>query len=259
MECSEARTHLLDRRRGTLPGEVRSAVDAHLAECERCRAEDAADRELSTALESRLLRPRAPEGLRRAVQDRWGGAPAPRRARVPMVARWVGAMALGAALAVAAIFAWRARSAGDVLATEALNDHLRLLYSDHPLEVASSDRHVVKPWFTGRVDFAPDFAFNGDDDFPLQGGAVAYFVDRKAAAFLFKRRLHWMSVLVFRADGLPWPALAPEGVDDARGTMLTSRGFHVLLWRKGDLGYAVVSDVDENDVRALAGRIAAGK
>ncbi len=259
MECSEVSTHLLDRRRGTLPAEVRSAVEAHLAQCERCRVEDAADRELSIALESRLARPRAPEELRRVVQRRWGGESALRRPRAAVVARWVGAMALGAALAMVAIFGWRGRRAGDVLTTEALNDHLRLLYSDHPLEVASSDRHVVKPWFSGRIDFAPDFAFNGDDDFPLQGGAIAYFVDRKAAAFLFKRRLHWLTVLVFRADGLPWPMAAPERLDGARGTMFVSRGFHVLLWRKGDLGYAVVSDVDERDVRALAGRIAGGQ
>jgi anti-sigma factor RsiW len=165
-------------------------------------------------------------------------------------------MAVGAALALLAVFAWRSHASGDALVTEALNDHMRVLYSDRPLEVASSDRHVVKPWFTGRVDFAPDFAFNGDDEFPLEGGSVAYFVDRKAAALLFKRRLHWMSVFVFRADGLPWPAVATERVGDTHGTMRTAHGFHVLLWRKGDLGYAVVSDVDDRDVRALADRIA---
>jgi anti-sigma factor RsiW len=165
-------------------------------------------------------------------------------------------MALGAALAVLAIVGWRAHAPGDVLVSEALNDHLRVLYSEHPLEVESSDRHVVKPWFKGRVDFAPDFTFEGDDEFPLQGGSVAYFVDRKAAVFVFKRRLHWMSVFVFRGDGLPWPELPSERVGQLRGAMQAVRGFHVLLWRKGDLGYAVVSDVDERDVRSLANRIA---
>jgi anti-sigma factor RsiW len=265
MDCTAARTHLLDRRRGTLPADLRTALDAHLADCQECRREDAADRELSLLLESRLPRPSAPEALRRAVQAQWEASererrpeagPPSRSRRARTVVRALGAMALGAALAVLAVFAWRGHGSGDALVAEALNDHLRVLYSDRPLEVTSSDRHVVKPWFTGRVDFAPDVAFNGDDEFPLQGGAVAYFVDRKAAAFLFKRRLHWMSVFVFRADGLSWPAVATERVGDASATMRTTRGFHVLLWRKGDLGYAVVSDVDDRDVRMLADRIA---
>jgi anti-sigma factor RsiW len=258
MDCSEARNHLLDRRRGTLSPELRSALDAHLAECEACRREDAADAELSRLLESRVPGRQAPEALRRAVRARWETGPTARRWRSRAVVRSLGAMAFGAALAVLAIFAWRAHAPSDALVTEALNDHLRVLYSDHPLEVESSDRHVVKPWFKGRVDFAPDVAFDGDEEFPLQGGAVAYFVDRKAALFVFKRRLHWMSVFVFRADGLPWPELAPDRVGEARGAMRSVRGFHVLLWRKGDLGYAVVSDVDERDVRSLASRVAGG-
>lgn len=65
----------------------------------------------------------------------------------------------------------------DSMVAEAVNDHLRVLYSERPLEVESSNRHVVKPWFKGKVDFAPDFAFDGDADFPLQGGSVGYFVD----------------------------------------------------------------------------------
>ncbi len=67
-----------------------------------------------------------------------------------------------------------------------------------------------------------------------------------------------MTLFVFRADGLPWPAIPTVPVGDVRGTMKTSRGFHVLLWRKGDLGYGLVSDVDERDVRTLAEKIATG-
>jgi hypothetical protein len=64
-----------------------------------------------------------------------------------------------------------------------------------------------------------------------------------------------MTLFVFPAEGLPWPAGAPHPVGSSRGSLTTSRGFHVLMWRKGDLGYALVSDVDVHDIDALAAKI----
>jgi anti-sigma factor RsiW len=258
MDCADARTYLLDRRRGTLTGELRVSLDAHLADCQACRQEDAADRELSAVLQDRLPRRRAPEALRRSIEKSLMSEP-PRASvgsrlawRVPLLA------AAGFAVAVTAAFLFSRHSASQRMLAEAVNDHLRVLYSDHPMEVESGGIHQVKPWFTGRLDFAPVVAFAGDDEFPLQGGAVAYFVDRKAATFIFKRRLHVISLFVFRAEGLPWPALATQPLGAARGTLETSRGFHVLLWKKDDLGYALVSDVDATDLQMLAVRIEGG-
>jgi anti-sigma factor RsiW len=255
MNCSEARALLIDRRRGTLDAASRTALEAHLAGCAACRHEDAADAELSRVLEERLPRHRAPASLRRSLEARWDPPPA---RRVPRLARGLAFMAAGAALAVLVLFAWRASRSGDAMLTEAVNDHLRVLYSEHPVEVESGGIHQVKPWFAGRVDFAPVVPFAGDDDFPLQGGSVAYFLDRKAATFVFKRRLHVITLFVFPADGLPWPAAATRRVGDARGTLDGSRGFHVLLWRKGDLGYALVSDVDTKDLETLGAKVAGG-
>jgi anti-sigma factor RsiW len=257
MDCREARTQLVDRRRGTLEVASRTALDAHLAGCDACRHEDAADALLSEVLEERLPRHRAPASLRRSLEARWD-PPAPLARRASRVSRGLVAMAAGAVLAALVVFVWRGRPSDDPMLTEAVNDHLRVLYSEHPIEVESGGIHQVKPWFEGRVDFAPVEPFAGDDDFPLQGGAVAYFLDRKAATFVFKRRLHLITLFVFRADGMPWPAVATHPVGDARGTLESSRGFHVLLWRKGDLGYALVSDVDVKDLETLVAKVAAG-
>jgi anti-sigma factor RsiW len=103
----------------------------------------------------------------------------------------------------------------------------------------------VKPWFTGKLDFAPRVEFAGDDEFPLAGGALGRFRDRPAAVFVWKRRLHTISLLVFRADGLSL----------GKRTAAESRGFNVLTWRDGDLGYALVSDVSRADLELLAGKL----
>ena len=64
-----------------------------------------------------------------------------------------------------------------------------------------------------------------------------------------------MTLLVFPSDGLAWPAVMSHPFGAANGFLRTSRGFHALLWRRGDLGYALVSDVDVADIDALASKI----
>jgi anti-sigma factor RsiW len=92
-------------------------------------------------------------------------------------------------------------------------------------------------------------SFLGDAEFPLKGGAVGYFLDRKAAVFVFHRRLHSVSLFVVRAEGLPWPA------GGGRAYVTLSRGFNVMLWRSGELGYALVSDVDGAELAQLAAKL----
>ncbi len=256
MECHEARAYLLDRRRGTLVEALREPLEAHLVSCAGCQHEDAADRELSVLLEKRLGRPRAGERLSRSVAAHWD--PPRHRGFAPKVTRTLAAMVAGAAFAFILVFAWHVRTPDAAMMTEAVNDHLRVLYSERPLEVESGGIHQVKPWFEGRLEFAPVVPFAGDEEFPLQGGSIAYFLDRKAATFVYKRRLHVITLFVFRAEGLSWPAIGLRAIGSARGTVEVSRGFHVALWRTADLGYALVSDLDEQDLVALGARIAGG-
>jgi len=141
------------------------------------------------------------------------------------------------------------RDAGAALmVTEAVNDHVRMLQSQRPLEIESGGIHQVIPWFSGKLDFAPGIRFAGDAEFPLRGGAVGYFVDRKAAALAFGEPSHAISLFVFKADGLPWPTPGLEG-----GTYRTiARGFNVLLWHDGELGYALVGTPDAALIRLAA-------
>jgi len=254
MDCTSARELFTDRRRGHLEPAIARDLDAHLAGCDACRRELTRDDALTSALE-RLPRPAAPIGLERALREKWVPPSRPARSRV----RWGAALVAAAAIAAGgAVVVHQTAMRSDAMVAEAINDHLRVLYSEHPLEVESGGPHQVKPWFSGKVDFAPVTAFGGDADFPLQGGAVAYFVDRKAATYVFKRRLHVITLFIFPSDGLPWPSLGLRPLGRARAHVETSRGFHTILWRDGDLGYALVSDVDEGDLFTLALRIVGG-
>jgi len=132
------------------------------------------------------------------------------------------------------------------LESETVNDHLRIL-GGAPLAMVTGGLHEVKPWFGGKLDFAPAVRFAGNEEFPLQGGAVEPFLDRRAAVFVYKRRLHTASLFVVPSDGLPFPASVRTGI---------VRGFSVALWKAEGQGYALVSDLNRPEILELQAKIA---
>jgi anti-sigma factor RsiW len=222
-----------------------------------------AEAALTAALERLPQYPASP-ALKHRLRAAWPEAPPSRRPWRRRLHVLVPALALAAITVVLAPIAWDRlavrpdRARAERLVAEAVNDHVRVLISAQPLEVKSGGIHQVRPWFTGRLDFAPVVPFEGDAEFPLQGGAVGYFVDRKAAVLVYGHRLHTISLLVFRADGLDWPRRGWTRVGGVDAYADATRGFNALLWRRGDLGYALVSDVEPAALRALATRLAPG-
>jgi anti-sigma factor RsiW len=144
---------------------------------------------------------------------------------------------------------------GDPLVREAVADHLRVVSRERPVDIESGGPHQVRPWFTGRLDFALPSVYGGDGDFALQGGAVSYFLERKAAVLVYKRRLHTVSLFVFPAEGLSLPRIN-RTIGRTKAALSTERGFSVVSWRDGPLGYALVSDLTADELLQLAGLVA---
>jgi anti-sigma factor RsiW len=251
MDCETARLHLLDDQRGQLDPPAATALSAHLEQCPDCSREEMAERLLTEQLLRHLPQHAAPLALKRRLAAL---SPTVSHVRSPQPSsRQRRALALAAGLlavivASAAVASWLARrDPAERLVAEAVNDHLRVLARGPSLDVSSGDLHQVRPWLTGRLDFAPVIPFGGDADFPLRGGAVEYFLDRRAAIAVYGRRLHTVTLIVARADGLPWP--------DSPSVAASARGFNVRLWQRDGLGYALVSDLDPAELARLAVRL----
>jgi anti-sigma factor RsiW len=258
MTCTEAQDLLLAHQRGTLPEDLQAEVSTHLTTCLPCAARSRAERQLSEVLEQGLPVFPASMSLKRRLADRWlseeAAAPPPLASPLPRRPRRTGWVVAGAGLVAAAAVAlllFTRPPAGNPLVAEAINDHLRLLDGERPLQVRSTDLHQIKPWFAGHLDLAPAVTFTGDADFALEGGAVSRFLDTRAASILFKRRQHMISLFIVHATDAGW-AKVKERPSTALG-----RGFNVMLWRgpDPDLGYALVSDVDEHELAELQRRI----
>jgi anti-sigma factor RsiW len=252
MTCAEARDLVLEHQAHRLEPGVGRLVEAHLAACAACARNDRAERRLTTLLAAGLPRAPAPSALVRRIAARAPGAAAPAGRRGspirPRVAALLGAAA-GLALAGAALLVSGAGSHGaEALAAEAVDDHLRVLVAQRPLEIEDGGVHQVKPWFEGRLDFAPTVPDLAPLGLALRGGAVGFLHDRRAAVLQYQLRAHLVTLLAFRADGLPLGGTPRRSGPD--------RGFHAVLWRVGPVGYALVADVEPHELDRIAAALA---
>ena len=129
----------------------------------------------------------------------------------------------------------------EAIGVEILDNHLRALQPSHLVDVPSSDRHTVKPWFQGKTDFSPPVPDLAKDDFTLIGGRLEVIHQQPEAAIVYRRRQHVVSLYVS-----PSP-----GVDD-KTELRDVGGYHLLHWTQNNMSYWAVSDVDINDLRKFA-------
>lgn len=244
MDCEQARDAVMNDERGRLDTGLRVALRAHVAGCADCQSFATQERALTELLSQKLPQFAAPLSLKRAlkapVQERRAAridrTHAPSRQRW----QWAGAIAF-AACALVAVVMWRTQPGALAVVTELADEHVRVL-GGAPLSQVTGGLHEVKPWFAGKLDFAPDVTFAGDADFSLVGGAVTQFFDHRAAVFVFHRRLHVISLFVMRAEHLSLPT---EG---------KIRGFHYRYWTTGDEAMVAISDLNADELGAFGER-----
>jgi anti-sigma factor RsiW len=160
------------------------------------------------------------------------------RGRKPLFAwAWAGSVTALAASLAFVLFVHVPRSN---ITDELVAGHVRSLLASHLVDVVTSDRHVVKPWFAGKVDFAPPVLELTDQGFPLVGGRLDYIHGRVVAAVVYRRRQHIINVFVWPAGA--GPALAGTARHD---------GYNVASWSQGGLDLWAVSDVDPADLQQL--------
>ena len=118
------------------------------------------------------------------------------------------------------------------------------LASANPVDVVSTDRHTVKPWFAGRIPFSFELPELPNSEFTLLGGRVAYLQRSPGAQLLFGFRKHKISVFIFKEDAAGYPSVLGD---------LGSRklAFQAESWSEGGLRYYIISDASAADVHSL--------
>jgi anti-sigma factor RsiW len=256
MNCDDSRAYLpayLDDELGVAESLL---VQKHLSHCGDCRSTQDQQQALRTALRNPDLAAhpsadfskRLQTAVRRAAKEE-ARAQRPswfetlRFGWIPAAIALVLTTALGTLLVMN-----RVRTSRDqLMASAVLAGHIRSLQANHLVDVPSSDRHTVKPWFQGKLDFSPPVPDLSELGWTLIGGRLDYLDGRPVAALIYKRRMHNINVFL-------WPN--HSSADDAI-RQEDAQGYQILHWNGAETTYWVVSDLNKAELlelgRALRG------
>jgi len=244
MNCAEIRLLLHAHADGELDAANSLELERHLKTCAACAAENKSLQSLCAALHGGDLNFRAPDSLKKDLQQFVSDLSGEKKPRKEFSLQWLWKfLAVGAtAFALLTIFLRPAGiSAPDELLNEAVASHVRSLQAEHLTDVVSSDQHTVKPWFDGKIDFAPDVKDFAAQGFVLVGGRLDYLNGRSVAALVYRHNKHFINVFV-------WPA-----ADTMKPETEMRRGYAIINCATNGLHYCLVSDMNPADLGELAG------
>lgn len=222
--------------------------EEHLKTCADCAAELREQQVMRQSLRSSNLYERAPETLQSRIRSQLQAGDV-RRKVVPMPRRSVLAwFAAAAAVIFAFILGGRlipllGTGQQNLVAQEIVASHIRSLQPGHLFDVQSTGQHTVKPWFDGKIDFAPPVVDLASEGFPLVGGRLDYVDGRPVAALVYRRRLHYINVFI-------WPSA--EG-QNAPAAVQVREGYNILHWTQGRMTFWAVSDLAGDELKTFAG------
>jgi len=243
MACEAWREKLDAYVDGELPRAEAAALANHLRECAACAADSLEHVQLKRAVAVAGRRYEPSIQLRDRVQRSLGGRPRREKAWVWRIVALPATLVLLLSLAVG-LYVGHERTRRQRVYSELADLHVATLASGSPVDVVSTDRHTVKPWFEGKIPFTFNLPELQGTDFTLVGGRVSYLAQSPGAHLIYRIRQHEISVFIFQDRG-------EETAVSASGPV-SMMSFTMESWTKNALRYFVVGDVGAQDIEGLS-------
>lgn len=245
MTCAERSAQLDAYLDGELNAQQIELMEAHLRECPCCATECVRRIQWKRSTRSAGLRYTAERALRERIQNQISTKSA---GRVSMAWRWRAAYtvpALALVLLAAALLVDQnvRRTRNQQIVSELADLHVASMASSTPVDLLSSDRHTVKPWFEGKSPFTFNVPELNGSSFELVGGRVSYLDQSPGAELVFRIRKHQISSFIFQERAVPSDFPLAGEID--------ARSFHLHSWKQNGLRFFLVGDVEVRDLRAL--------
>jgi anti-sigma factor RsiW len=242
MVCESWKAKLDTYLDGEVPEEEMRTFDSHVRNCPSCSADALSRVQLKRAIQVAGKRFTPSAEFRKRMQQ--SIAPKPRHS---FRLRWTLAAAAAAVLVVGTLTSTYLgnRSGRDHVFSEIADLHVATLASSAPVDVISTDRHTVKPWFQGRIPFAFNLPELQNSGFSLLGGRMTYLEQTPGAHLIYDVGKHHISVFVFQERSLP------ARLTDS--SLLSGElSFNMETWSQGGLRYFVIGDASAANIDSLA-------
>lgn len=230
-------------------------VEEHIQACQTCETAYLSHTALRSSLKADSLYYGAPESLKKRVRSSLRKEAKVELSQPTFRWRWIAMAASLAFVLLMGIVVWRlprsvGPSADDLLAQEVVSDHVRSLQMPgHLTDVLSSDQHTVKPWFDGKVDFAPPVKDFASQDFRLYGGRLEYLNNRTVVTLIYQRRLHYINLYIWQA----------EKASTAAEVSTRRQGYNLIHWTNSGMNYWAISDLNEVELHDFARLVQQGQ
>jgi len=226
---------------GELSAEESRVLSRHLRECPACATDSLGRVQQKLAVRAAGQRFTPDPALRLRVEKMIAS-----RKPSPWSRRWLAALATAVAVLIVGAFFIVSNHTGaqQQVLGELADLHVATLASSNPVDVISTDRHTVKPWFEGKVPFTFNLPELRDSPFTLVGGKVAYVNRSPGAELIFRIRQHQISLFIFQEQAM--------GIVHGNGQSRTAFSFNVVSWTHNGLRYFLVGDVDIQDMNRLS-------
>jgi anti-sigma factor RsiW len=214
-------------------------LEEHLRSCPSCSAEVLSRVQLKRATRAAAARYTPSQGFRLRVEKSVRAKRGPVRFIL-----WIPSLtaAIAALLIVMSVVLWERHQVHEIAVAQLLDMHVATIASPNPVDVVSTDRHTVKPWFQGKLPFTFNIPELAGSPYKLLGGKLVYIHDQPAAQLLFELRKHELSVFI---------AQETKGASSTGESETRENGFSVESWTQDGLRYVIVSDTNAGDVRDL--------
>ena len=223
--------------------------EQHMLECESCTCSYRNQKTLRSSLRGESLYYGAPEKLKKRIQSSLRKEARSELSQRGFGRRWFTVAASLALMLLFGVVVWRVMpgsvrpSDDELLANEVVSDHVRSLQMPgHLTDVLSSDQHTVKPWFDGKVNFAPAVKDFASQDFRLYGGRLEYLNNRTVATLVYQRRLHYINLYI-------WPS---EQAGSTAEVATQRQGYNLIHWSISGMNYWAISDLNNVELHDFA-------
>jgi len=242
MVCESWKAKLDTYLDGEVPEQEMRTFDVHVRTCSSCSADALARVQLKRTIQVAGKRFTPSAEFRRRVQQRIAAKP---RRSFNLGWMFAAAAAILVVGTLTSVYLGGARSGRDQVLSEIADLHVATLASSSPVDVVSTDRHTVKPWFQGKIPFAFNLPELQNSELSLLGGRMTYLEQTPGAHLIYDVRKHHISVFVFQERSLPAElnegSLSPKQLP-----------FNLETWSQGGLRYFVIGDASTADIDSLA-------